>query len=70
MTKGMGVTIQKLPPGQRLVDLRVFSSEEGLVWHEGQKPRNAADLALISGKRADQGKAAPQWMTRKAVTRS
>lgn len=70
MTKGMGVTIQKIPAGQKLTELRVFPSVPGLVWHEGQKPRTEADLALIAGKRADQGKAAPQWMTRKPVTRS
>ncbi|GBQ10729.1 DNA topoisomerase IV subunit A [Swaminathania salitolerans] len=70
MTRGLGVAIQKLPVGARLLDLRCFSAEEGLVWHTGQKPRAQNDLAVITGKRGDQGKAAPQWMTRKAATKA
>ncbi|AQS87101.1 DNA topoisomerase IV subunit A [Neoasaia chiangmaiensis NBRC 101099] len=64
MTRGMGVTLQKYASGG-LRDLRVFDREAGLVWVAGAKPRSAADLAALDGKRGDAGKTAPIWMTRK-----
>ncbi|WP_367160113.1 DNA topoisomerase IV subunit A [Kozakia baliensis] len=65
MTRGMGVTLQKYPTGS-VREVRVFDLAAGLVWVEGQKPRSATDLANWVGKRGDQGRTAPLWMTRKS----
>lgn len=66
MTRGMGVMIHKLPAGVELSDVRVYASAVGLVWQEGQRPRSEGDLNPFRGKRADRGKLAPQWITRKS----
>lgn len=69
MTRGMGVTLQKYAQGG-VRDVRAFNLDEGLEWPVGAKLRSPADLAGWLGKRADAGKAAPMWMTRKRVDSS
>lgn len=62
--QGAGVLFQKLN-GAYLRDVRLFTTEEGLIWREGQRPRTPEDLAPFVGRRGALGKVAPQWMLRK-----
>lgn len=64
MTRGMGVTLQKYTEGG-VREVRLFTLTEGLEWQPGSRPRSASDLDNWLGKRADAGKTAPLWMTRR-----
>jgi len=66
MARGLGVALQKYKEaGVGVRDVRVFSLSDGMVWQEGTKLRTSGDLEGWLGKRADVGKTAPLWMTRK-----
>ncbi|GAJ29031.1 DNA topoisomerase IV subunit A [Acidomonas methanolica] len=65
MARGMGVTLQKYADG-RMREIRVFDLAAGLEWQPDAKSRSAAELEPWLGKRADAGRTAPLWMTRKA----
>ncbi|MBA5726822.1 DNA topoisomerase IV subunit A [Bombella mellum] len=65
VAKGGGVSLQKLPDGAAIQQVRLFCLADGLVWKEGQRPRSQEDLAPLEGRRGSVGKAAPQWMLRK-----
>jgi len=61
MTRGLGVALQKYKDGG-LRAARVFDAATGLIWPDSAvRSRQMADLARFVGKRADVGKAAPNW---------
>lgn len=65
MTRGGGVAFQKLGDST-LREMRTLTLSEGIVWQEGQRVRSGLDLAVLEGRRGAVGRAAPQWMLRKA----
>lgn len=66
MSRGLGVILQKYKDGG-LRDAVVFTAETGLAWPDPAAARNRsfADLRDYLGKRAETGKQAPAWATRK-----
>lgn len=66
MARGGGVSLQKLPAGAGVREIRLFTLEEGLIWREGQRVRSKDDLLALVARRGAVGRAAPQWMLRKS----
>ncbi|MGS0647846.1 DNA topoisomerase IV subunit A [Komagataeibacter melomenusus] len=64
MTRGLGVILQKYKEGG-LRDVVVFTAATGLAWPDPNRTRPFADVKEYLGKRADTGKPAPTWATRK-----
>ncbi|MFT9375008.1 DNA topoisomerase IV subunit A [Komagataeibacter saccharivorans] len=66
MSRGLGVILQKYKDGG-LRDAVVFTAETGLAWPDPAAARNRsfADLRDYLGKRAETGRQAPAWATRK-----
>ncbi|MFT8818748.1 MAG: DNA gyrase subunit A, partial [Komagataeibacter saccharivorans] len=66
MSRGLGVILQKYKDGG-LRDAVVFTAETGLAWPDPAAVRNRsfADLRDYLGKRAETGRQAPAWATRK-----
>ncbi|BAK83023.1 DNA topoisomerase IV subunit A [Komagataeibacter medellinensis] len=64
MARGLGVILQKYKDGG-LKDAVVFAADAGLAWPDAARTRNFADLKEYVGKRAEMGKTAPAWATRK-----
>ena len=59
MTRGKGVVLQKYRDGG-MSDAKVFSLDEGLTWHIGDRIRTEMDLIAWQGKRAGAGRLAPK----------
>ncbi|MBB2175896.1 DNA topoisomerase IV subunit A [Gluconacetobacter johannae] len=64
MARGLGVALQKYKEGS-LQDACVLSSEGGVAWPDPARVRPFADFRDYLGKRADAGRPAPAWATRK-----
>ncbi|MBB2205172.1 DNA topoisomerase IV subunit A [Gluconacetobacter takamatsuzukensis] len=64
MARGLGVALQKYKDGG-LLDACILSSTGGVAWPDPARVRPFADFRDYVGKRADVGRAAPAWATRK-----
>ncbi|MFW7268867.1 DNA topoisomerase IV subunit A [Gluconacetobacter sp. Hr-1-5] len=64
MARGLGVALQKYKDGG-LLDACILSSTDGVAWPDPARVRAFADFRDYLGKRADIGRAAPAWATRK-----
>ncbi|MBB2202822.1 DNA topoisomerase IV subunit A [Gluconacetobacter tumulisoli] len=64
MARGLGVAMQKYKDGG-LQDACVLSSADGVAWPDPARVRPFADFREYLGKRADAGRPAPAWATRK-----
>ncbi|CAP56959.1 DNA topoisomerase IV subunit A [Gluconacetobacter diazotrophicus] len=64
MARGLGVALQKYKEGG-LMDACLLSSTDGAAWPDPARIRPFADFRDYLGKRADVGRPAPAWATRK-----
>ncbi|MBB2162107.1 DNA topoisomerase IV subunit A [Gluconacetobacter sacchari] len=64
MARGLGVALQKYKDGG-LLDACILSSTGGVAWPDPARVRAFAEFREYLGKRADVGRAAPAWATRK-----
>ncbi|MCC8417032.1 MAG: DNA topoisomerase IV subunit A [Rickettsia endosymbiont of Bryobia graminum] len=58
MKKGSGVTLQKYKDA-KLIDIKIFNSENGLSWNIGEKTRIEKDILPFFGRRGGVGKIPP-----------